>query len=95
MFIIGRGAYFADNPSKSHSYTKSSSTSTYGTTRIMFYTKVTLGIPDILTATNSSLAAPTVGHHSVQGAANSMTEYIVYTNTQALPYLKITYDTGM
>lgn len=93
MFIIGRGAYFADNPSKSHGYTKTSASG--GTIRIMFYTKVTLGVPDVLTVNNTSLAAPKVGHHSVQGTANPMTEYIVYTNTQALPFLKITYDTGM
>jgi hypothetical protein len=60
----------------------------------MFYSKVILGIPDILSTTDSQLRAPKVGHHSVQGTAYPMTAYIVYNNTQALPFLKITYDTG-
>jgi hypothetical protein len=60
----------------------------------MFYNKVILGVPDIMNTTNTELRAPKVGYHSVQGTAHPMTEYIVYTNTQALPFLKITYDTG-
>jgi len=60
----------------------------------MFYNKVILGVPDIMNTTNTALRAPKVGYHSVQGTAYPMTEYIVYTNTQALPFLKITYDAG-
>jgi hypothetical protein len=60
----------------------------------MFYNKVILGIPDILNTTNTALVAAKIGFHSVQGTAYPMTEYIVYTSTQALPFLKITYDTG-
>ncbi|CAF3996940.1 unnamed protein product [Rotaria sordida] len=90
--LYGRGAYFADNPAKSHDYTKLSNYS--GTSRIIFYNKVVLGIPEILNTTDTTRMAAKVDHHSVQGTANPMTEYIVYTNAQALPFLKITYDTG-
>jgi hypothetical protein len=60
----------------------------------MFYNKVLLGVPDILNTTNDTLIAAKVGYHSVQGIAYPMTEYVVYTSMQALPFLKITYETG-
>ena len=94
LLITGHGAYFADNPAKSHGYTKTNGSG--GTTRIMFYNKVTLGIPEILNATNTTLrSSKSWLSFSTRYSANPMTEYIVYTNTQALPFLKITYDTGM
>jgi hypothetical protein len=60
----------------------------------MFYNKVILGVPEILSTIDTTRMATKVGYHSIQGTAHPMTEYIVYTNAQALPFLKITYDTG-
>lgn len=85
---LGHGAYFADNPAKSHGYT---AVNPPNNTRIMFYAKVLLGNPSVLTATNPALVAAPKGFHSVIGQHNPLTEYIVYRYGQALPYLKIVY----
>jgi hypothetical protein len=57
----------------------------------MYYNKVLLGNPSILTAANNALVAAPKGFHSVIGKHSALTEYIVYRYGQALPYLKITY----
>ena len=44
-FILGNGAYFSDNPQKSHEYTQPTNDDA---TRILFYTKVILGREMIL-----------------------------------------------
>ncbi len=88
IYYLGRGAYFADNPQKSHNYTSPESSNK---PRVMYYTKVLLGIPWILTAANNSLISAPIGFHSVIGKHSPLTEYIIYRYGQALPYLKITY----
>ncbi len=88
MASIGRGAYFADNPLKSHDYTAADTTDN---TRVIFYNKVTLGNSHILTAADNSLVSAPTGFHSVIGKHSPRTEYIIYRYCQALPYLKITY----
>ena len=85
---LGHGAYFADNPAKSHAYTV---VDPPHNSRIMFYAKVLLGKSSILTAPNNKLIAAPRNYHSVAGQHNPMTEYIVYRYGQALPYLKIVY----
>jgi hypothetical protein len=87
--LYGRGAYFADDPQKSHGYTDPDLTN--NNTRVMYYNKVLLGKPSILTATDSSLVSAPKGFHSVIGKHNPLTEYIIYRYGQALPYLKIIY----
>ncbi len=88
--ILGNGAYFSDNPQKSHEYTQSTNDDT---TRILFYTKVVLGREMILNNVNSALYSPSRDHHSVHSiVSNTSSEYIVYRLTQALPYLIITYQ---
>jgi hypothetical protein len=86
---LGHGAYFADNPLKSHDYTAANPDN--NNTRVMFYNKVLLGNPSILTAANNSLVSAPIGFHSVIGKHSPRTEYIIYRYGQALPYLKIIY----
>ncbi|CAF5181495.1 unnamed protein product [Rotaria magnacalcarata] len=87
--LYGHGAYFADNPLKSHQYTKKSEVDR---TCKMFYCRVTLGQSFDIKVTDRSLVAAPKNYHSVCGLANpSMPEYIVYRNAQALPYILITY----
>jgi hypothetical protein len=57
----------------------------------MYYNKVLLGNPSILTATNNALLAAPKKFHSVIGQHSPQTEYIIYRYGQALPYLKIVY----
>ena len=85
---IGRGAYFADDPKKSHEYTASDPTDG---TYVMYYNKVLLGTPSTLTAPNRALFSAPKGCHSVIGKHDTLTEYIVYRYGQALPRLKIVY----
>lgn len=85
---LGHGAYFADDPQKSHGYTSANPT---GNTRVMYYNKVVLGTPTTLTATDQTLVSAPIGFHSVIGKHSKLTEYIVYRYGQALPYLKIVY----
>lgn len=89
IFRAGHGAYFADQPIKSHQYATASEIDPI---HKMFYCKVTLGqIFDKQTSDNSLVSAPE-HYHSVRGLANpAMKEYIVYRNSQAVPYLLITY----
>ncbi|CAF1122074.1 unnamed protein product [Rotaria sordida] len=84
----GHGAYFADNPQKSHKYTKADENDQ---TRVIFYAKVLLGIPSVQNKDNSNLTSAPIGSHSVQGTGGDDEEYIVYRYGQALPYLKIIY----
>ncbi|UJR07046.1 hypothetical protein I4U23_011334 [Adineta vaga] len=90
--MYGRGAYFADNPLKSHDFTNPDSTKR--NTRVMFYSKVLIGKPYILTAGNNDLKAAPKDFHSVVGKHSPRTEYIVYRYGQALPYLKIIYQSA-
>ncbi|CAF0873800.1 unnamed protein product [Adineta ricciae] len=84
----GAGAYFADDPRKSHNYTKPEGSDQ---TRVMFYNKVALGKESIEAKTKNDLAAAPKGCHSVRGTEFKYTEYIVYRFGQALPYLRIIY----
>ncbi|CAF3722171.1 unnamed protein product [Rotaria sp. Silwood1] len=84
----GHGAYFADNPQKSHGYARPD---TNDGTHAMFYAKVLLGIPSVLNQDNPKLTSAPIGFHSVQGTGGQYEEYIVYRYGQALPYLKIIY----
>ena len=84
---LGHGAYFADDPAKSHKYTQPGSNQE----RVMFYNKVILGVISTMNATNNTLTSAPQGCHSVKGTGFQYTEYIVYRYAQALPYLKITY----
>lgn len=88
MFHLGSGAYFATNPLKSHAYAESDPTTKH---RVIFYTKVLLGIESDQNSSDKSLSAAPIGHHSVHGNMNGYDEYVVYRYGQALPYLKITY----
>ena len=90
IYHLGHGAYFADDPTKSHDYTSLDPTTQ---TRVMYYNKVLLGNPSILTAANKSLVSAPPGFHSVIAKHSPRTEYIVYRYGQALPYLKIIYKT--
>jgi hypothetical protein len=89
VLCLGHGAYFADNPQKSHGYTAPDPANK--NSRVMFYNKVLLGNPSILTAASNSLVSAPKNFHSVIGKHSNLTEYIIYRYGQALPYLKITY----
>ncbi len=88
LFFTGRGAYFADDPRKSHGYALPDTTTNR---RVIFYNKVVLGIESTKNTADNTLSAAPVDHHSVHGVAFAYHEYIVYRYGQALPYLKITY----
>ncbi|CAF3597384.1 unnamed protein product, partial [Rotaria sp. Silwood2] len=82
------GAYFADDPAKSHQYT---ATDLNDDTRVIYYTKVVLGNVSHQSVPSTELVSAPLPYHSVVGTLNGFTEYIVYRYGQALPYLKITY----
>ncbi|CAF3323895.1 unnamed protein product, partial [Rotaria sp. Silwood2] len=82
------GAYFANDPRKSHDYTN---LNPQDQTRVMFSAKILLGIPSVQNTDNTSLNAAPVGYHSVQGTGGQYEEYIVYRYGKALPYLEVTY----
>ncbi|CAF4126080.1 unnamed protein product, partial [Rotaria sp. Silwood2] len=84
----GHGAYFADDPRKSHQYTNPVAADE---TRVIFYNKVLLGNESICSAADNSLVSAPKGYHSIQGTAFTYKEYIVYRYGQARPYLKVTY----
>ncbi|CAF1083299.1 unnamed protein product [Rotaria sp. Silwood1] len=87
----GHGAYFAKNPAVSHGFARQDATDQ---TRVMFYSKVTLGKQQTLQNTDGNLKAAPKGFHSVHGippGTTNVDEFIVYRYAQALPYLKITY----
>lgn len=86
--ILGRGAYFACDPRKSHGYAPPNAEHV----RVMFFNKVLLGDESIQPKTDGDLVCAPKGYHSVRGTAFNYTEYIVYRYGQALPYLKITYQ---
>jgi len=85
---IGHGAYFADDPRKSHKYTDADATDQ---THVMFYNKILLGNQLILSNPDQTLVSAPVGYHSVKGTTFTYNEYIIYRYGQALPYLKIIY----
>ncbi|CAF4952737.1 unnamed protein product [Rotaria sp. Silwood1] len=60
----GHGAYFADNPQKSHGYARPDINDG---THAMFYAKVLSGIPSVLNHDNPKLTSAPIGFHSVQG----------------------------
>ncbi|CAF1091140.1 unnamed protein product [Adineta ricciae] len=82
----GHGAYFADDPLKSHNYTDKTSK-----TRVMYYNKVLLGESMVLNEPDKNLVCAPKNYHSIIGKHNQMTEYIIYRYGQALPCLKIVY----
>ena len=88
LCYLGHGAYFADDPRKSHGYTAPAAPHQ---TRVMFYNKVVLGNESIQPQPNNALVSAPKSFHSVRGTAFAYCEYIVYRYGQALPYLKITY----
>jgi hypothetical protein len=90
-YTIGHGAYFADNPVKSHDYTAESPKDR---TRTIYYNKVSLGKQFHMTTIDRTLAAPPPAYHSIYGTVFSNDEYITYRYGQALPYVKITYTTN-
>ncbi|CAF3065283.1 unnamed protein product [Rotaria sp. Silwood2] len=85
---FSHGAYFADDPAKSHQYT---ATDLNDDTRVIYYTKVVLGNVSHQSVPSTELVSAPLPYHSVVGTLNGFTEYIVYRYGQALPYLKITY----
>jgi Poly(ADP-ribose) polymerase catalytic domain len=87
--FIGRGAYFAQDSRKSHSYARSNA----GNVRVMFFNKVLLGDVSIQPQTDDKLVSAPKGYHSVQGTAFNYTEYIVHRYGRAFAFLKITYQT--
>ena len=88
--FVGHGAYFADDPAKSHQFTNLDEA-----LHVILYTRVTMGkmfvingMPDPSTVMHSAK----IGYHSTKGLAQTpQPEYIVYRSAQALPYYKITY----
>ncbi len=91
---LGHGAYFADDPGVSHFYTAENSDDK---TRIMYYSKVTLGKESKAQELDEELRSAPKGYHSTHGQYpehQPVDEYVVYRYGQALPYLKITYKGG-
>lgn len=84
---IGHGAYFADDPRRSHGFADPNAEHT----RVMFFNKVLLGNQFVDYNGNRELVSAPHGYHSVLGTGLEYTEYIVYRYGQALPYLKMTY----
>lgn len=59
----------------------------------MFYCQVILGKMFDMNKTDSSLHAAPKGYHSVRGTWHSeLTEYIIYDQHRALPYVLIIYE---
>ena len=88
QLFLGHGAYFADDPRKSHNYTGPAQPRQ---TRVIFYSKVVLGKESIQPQPDNTLISAPKSFHSVRGTNFKYCEYIVYRYGQALPYLKITY----
>ncbi len=87
--MYGSGAYFADDPKKSHSYTQPNPNK--NNERIMFICNVILGKEQILNKASNNRHAPDIGFDSVIGKAGSATEYIVYKYGQAKPLFRVHY----
>ena len=85
--MYGRGAYFADIPTKSHDYAPPNAVGC----RFMFVVKVALGKQEHLTAANNAKLGPDPGYHSLLGTAGKVSEYIIERWGQAKPMLLITY----
>ncbi len=88
-YCLGHGAYFADDPRKSHKYTAAYQSKQTG---VMFYNKVILGKESVQAQIDRELMSAPKNYHSVRGTHFTYCEYIVYRYGQALPYLKITYN---
>ena len=63
---------------------------------MMLYCKAILGNIDVIDGKlndDKVKASASIGYHSTKGLPGPglPTEYVVYRNTQAMPYLKITY----
>jgi hypothetical protein len=88
--FFGKGAYFADDPKKSHDYNAGNP----GTSkRIMFVCKVALGeIEDRGHNTDNTITAPKKGKHSITGFGANLREFIVYRYGQAIPKFMVTYS---
>lgn len=83
--MYGRGAYFAEDPAKSHDYTGAPN-------RKMFIVNVALGKQENLTAPNNAKTGPGVGYHSIYGTGGSAKEYIIDRLGQAKLLYLITYQ---
>jgi len=83
--MYGKGAYFADDPSKSDNYTNPP-------LRYMFIVNVALGKQEVLTKSDNSRSGPKAGYHSILGQAGKHNEYIVDRWGQAKPMFLITYQ---
>jgi hypothetical protein len=91
FFLLGHGAYLADDPSKSHEFTSSDDD-----VQIMLYCKAIMGNISVIEGKlndDEIKASASIGYHSTKGlpSPGSPAEYIVYRNTQIIPHLKITY----
>lgn len=84
---FGPGAYFADDPQKSHAYTGS------GHVRTIFVCYVLLGAQHVASQPERFTSAPLGTHHVFyNGAAwRGLNEFIIYKESQAKPWLRITY----
>ena len=82
-----RGAYIADDPTHSHSYTGSDVTERY-----MLIVKVALGKQEHLNAPANNKNGPQPGYHSILGTKNpAKHEYIIERWGQAQPLYLIKY----
>lgn len=81
----GRGAYFAEDPCKSHDYTGAPN-------RKMFIANVALGKQEHLTKADNNKTGPNIGFHSILGTAGSAKEYIIDRMGQAKLLYLITYQ---
>ena len=63
---LGAGAYFADDPRKSHGYAEPDGTNQ---SRVMFYSKVTLGKESVKAAADNTLVAAPVDFQPVKETA--------------------------
>ena len=84
--MYGRGAYFAEDPAKSHGYTGS------GPDRHMFIVNVALGNQQRMPAAANNKTGPSKGYHSILGVAGSAVEYIIDRWGQAKPLCLIVYQ---
>jgi len=83
--MYGAGAYFADDITKSDSYTGS------GYERYILYCDVLLGKVETVTTAQPNRTAPTHGCNSILATTLPKKEYVVYNTAQAKPYVVIKY----
>ncbi|CAF3667793.1 unnamed protein product [Rotaria socialis] len=89
-FILGKGAYFSENPKLQHGRTFPDDDNE----RVMFQVKVLLGNAQSLSRHKINLNSVPENYHSVHGIFPQLPdsdEFIIYRYGQALPHLKITY----